>query len=134
MPIGRKFQLVVPPTPQVPLVIHYLAPSETGPIVTQRRVANNEDQEAVICPGGRYAVACQPLRPYLARGTGVGRNFRLTEPFHATGQIFRTVTKNGVEVLHELVTCPKCRQSPLYKRDVESHRSMFGPRPAQGVT
>jgi hypothetical protein len=107
--------------------MHYLASSEDGPIVTERRVEAQRDQEAVICPGGRYAVACQPRRTYLARGTGTGLNFKLTEPFHATGQIFRVVKVNGQEVLHNLVTCQRCRNSPLYRRDVEAQKAAFGP-------
>ncbi len=107
------------PVPVIQLVMHYLAPLEGGPIRSTRRAVDQDGLTTVVSYGGSYAVACQPKRPYLARATGRGRSMKLTEPFHATGQMFR----EAGGTIQELVTCPKCKASELYQRDEAAQRA-----------
>lgn len=84
------------------LHIHYLARQAGGPIKTGRRVVRQGKEEAVICEGGEWAVACQPTRKTLSVLSRSKK--RVIDHFPASGSL-------------DVVTCPQCKKSPLYLRD-----------------
>lgn len=123
----------MPPQDKI-VYVHYVAKDPDGPIRQSRKSASQEvggqKIEAVFCSGSNLRVPCQPRRAYLNRGVGKGKAFRLTEFFPATSQLY--VERRGADgkaVRIELVTCPRCRASALYKRDVEAYERSA----AQGV-
>lgn len=93
------------------LVVHYVAVYEKGPLRSGRRVWNNEMRQAVISSGLPHAVACQPTRKYLSRLNQRGN--KIVENFIATPVI-------------ELVTCEACKNSSLYKRDIDPSTAVVG--------
>lgn len=112
-----------------PALMHYVAHDPTGPIKQTRRAANqsvgSQALTAVICSGDNLRVPCQPSRAYLSRGIGKGRKFRLLELFLATDQLF--VERRGADGKTrrlDLITCPKCRASELYRRDVKAYEEL----------
>ncbi len=117
-----------------PALMHYVARDPTGPIKQARRSATQAvgsgSKTVSICSGENLRVPCQPNRSYLNRGIGKGRKFKLLELFMATAQLFiERQGPKGEAVRLELVTCPRCKASSLYKRDVAAYDGAA----AQGV-
>ncbi len=115
-------------------LMHYVARDPAGPIKQTRRdvsqAVGRSSVSAVLCSGENLRVPCQPHRTCLSRGVGRGRHFKLTELFLATCQLYAERRGiSGTVTRLELVTCPKCRASALYRRDAEAYERAD----AQGV-
>ena len=83
------------------VTIHYMVEDPAGPISSRRVDARQGDRSVTVSRGGRYKVACQPDRKYLARVTPDGK--RVLEYFSATDDV-------GV------VTCPLCLGTAAYQQ------------------
>jgi len=84
------------------LLIHFVAPLEGGPIKTTPVIGEGG---MVIRAGGEFAVACQPHRKDFGSPT-----FSLKGRYTGPGSHIRAT---GVP---EVVTCPRCRATELYRR------------------
>lgn len=84
--------------------IHYMARRPGGPFKTDRIALSDGDDEAVVCAGGEYRVACQPKRRHLSRAYISDKVAKIKELFLATGE-------------HGRVTCPDCLKTRDYLED-----------------
>ncbi len=116
---------MIPPK-DAPVYMHYVARDPGGPIKQVHRevsqAVGTRSVSVTICSGSDMRVPCQPGRKYFSRGVGRGKSFRLTELFMVTAQLYAERTDSGGKPVRlELVTCPRCKASALYKRDAEAY-------------